>query len=321
MLRRVLALLGALLVLTGCSMSVPEFGAEYRADGLTITEVSPRYYDAEERAVDLQDPERTIDADGAVIAADPVTGAPQFHPVGAAQYGLYALAQYDREGGAELLRRAVANGRALIAHAEVIDGAMWFPYPFAFALGGDAANTIRPPWYSGMAQGQALSLFVRLYEHDGDQRWRDAAEQTLQSYYVEKNDQGPWFTLIDNEHMWFEEYAGNTDPLLVINGHNFALFGLYDWVVLTGDDRAERMFDAGATTVLDVFDTFRVPGGISRYCVQAERCLDEDGWFSAKYHMIHIQQLQMLADITGDERFDRDAELLAQDFFDPSIPL
>jgi hypothetical protein len=322
MLRRLVVFLLAVSALAGCaSGSSAKLSDEYASDGFKIREVSPRYYDAEQRSVDLGDPSKTLDGGGAVIAKDPATGAPQFHAVSAAQYGLFALAAYDRDGNAEYLRRATGNAQALIDNAEERDGALWFPYPFDFALGGEEANTIRAPWYSGMAQGQALSLFVRMYEHDGDQKWRDAAENTFNSYFVEKRDDGPWFTLVHDGHLWFEEYAGNTDPLLVINGHNFALFGLYDYFQLTHDERAEKFFDGGATTVLDVFDQFRVPGGVSNYCVQEQRCQDADGWPSAKYHMIHIQQLEMLADITGDKRFDKDAQTLRADFYDATIPL
>lgn len=310
------------MVVAGCSREPSaEISADFAASGYEISEVSPRYYDAEGRDVELDDPTTALDANGAVVRIDPETGETGFHPVGAAQHGLFALAEYDREGDEELYRRAEANAQALIDNAEESADAWWWSYNFDFALGGDEANTIVAPWWSGMAQGQALSLFVRMYEHDGDEKWRDAADKTFASFFVEKRDDGPWFTLVHDGDLWFEEYAGNTDPLLVINGHNFALFGLYDYFVLTGDERAERFFDAGATTVLEAFADFREPGDISHYCVQEQRCLDEDGWPSAKYHMIHIQQFEMLADITGDDRFDECARQLRDDFYDPTIKL
>lgn len=322
MRKRLASLLLASLALSGCaSGDATELSVEYDTSGFKIHEVDPRYYDAESRVIDLEDPDTKVDENGAVISADPQTGEPQFHPVGAAQYGLMVFASYQRERNPEYLHRAVGNAQALIDNGEEVDGALWYSYPFSFALGGEAANTIQPPWYSGMAQGQALSLFVRLYEHDGQEKWREAAEKTFESFFVEKRADSPWFTLVDDGNLWFEEYAGNTDPLLVINGHNFALFGLYDYFVLTGDQRAEKFFDAGATTILNVFDEFRVPGGVSSYCVQDQRCLDENGWPSKKYHMIHIQQLEMLADITKEAKFDEHAEQLREDFNDPSIPL
>lgn len=306
----------------GCtSTGQGEFSTEYVISDFEIHEVESRYYDAEERAVDLDDPDQVVDDNGALVYTDPESGEVEFHPVSTAQYGLFTLAAHDREGDPEHLRRARANAQALLDNAEELDDTLWFPYPSDFALGGDSANTIRSPWYSGMAQGQALSLFVRLYEHDGQEKWREGAEKTFHSFLIEKRADGPWFTLVDDDHLWFEEYAGNTDPLLVVNGHNFALFGLYDYFVHTGDHQAEELFDAGATTTLDIFPDFRVPGEASNYCVQEERCLSGDGWADEKYHMIHIQQLEMLGDITQESQFDEYAELLREDFYDPTIPL
>ncbi len=61
---------------------------------------------------------------------------------------------------------------------------------------------------------------------------------------------------------------GDVEPLLVFNGHIFALYGLYDYAMLTGDAHAIDFFDGGATTIRNHIDTIRVPGGISYYCAR-----------------------------------------------------
>jgi hypothetical protein len=40
---------------------------------------------------------------------------------------------------------------------------------------------LAPPWYSMMAQGQALSLFCRLSQLPGEERWLAAADATFGS--------------------------------------------------------------------------------------------------------------------------------------------
>ena len=89
-------------------------------------------------------------------------GTTQFnHPVAQAQYGLANLSSYALTNNATFLNRAIAQANRLLSLKVASRGAWFFPYPFNFALHGIAADTMVAPWYSGMAQGQALSLFVR----------------------------------------------------------------------------------------------------------------------------------------------------------------
>ena len=86
----------------------------------------------------------------------------------------------------------------------------------------------------------------------------------------------------------------------MLNGHVFAMFGLYDYWHYTGNPEVARYFDGGATTVLErMMPLVRVPGGVSYYCVQAEYC-QSPLWQNGNYHGIHYWQLDTLARITGD---------------------
>ena len=59
---------------------------------------------------------------------------------------------------------------------------------------------------------------------------------------------GPWTLFVDRHgYLWFEEYAGDTKPLLVLNGHMFAIFGVWDYYQLTQSAKAKRLFDGGVT--------------------------------------------------------------------------
>lgn len=98
------------------------------------------------------------------------TGVPMFkkagkvydHPVRQAQDGLAALESYRISKDPRYLTQAQLDAQRLLDRKVQRDSGFFFPYPFDFALHGKVANTIRAPWYSGMAQGQALSLFTRL---------------------------------------------------------------------------------------------------------------------------------------------------------------
>jgi hypothetical protein len=203
------------------------------------------------------------------------------------------------------LDRAIATADALIAAGVEADGALWIPYRFDFSLHGRSDDTLRAPWYSAMAQGQTLSLVSRLYELTGDARWLGDARAVFTSFVVLGIRPGPWVTWVEDRYLWLEEYPGST-PDHTLNGFLFALFGIYDYYEVSGSPSAQRIFQAGLTTIDHYLTAFRNPGGISRYCL-AHHVL------SAKYHDIHIAQLRAMTAMTGDDRFAATALQFASD--------
>jgi hypothetical protein len=251
-----------------------------------------------------------VDTTGVAIYRDKF-GRRFNHPVAMAQYALSALSEYRVTRDPIWLDRAIANAQRLIDTHTDRDGAMWFTYPFHWTY---YKRTLKAPWYSGMAQGTALSLFTRLaQEQPKVARWRDAADRVFAGFLQPYSGTRPWSTIVDHHHLWFEEYAGNQPPLLVLNGHVFALYGLYDYFTLTGNEKASLLFDGGATTVRETMPLFRVEGGISYYCVQ-EGYGRSALWQNAGYQGIHIDQLAMLASMTGDPIFQEWSDLLAADY-------
>lgn len=237
-----------------------------------------------------------------------------FHPVATAQYALAKLDEANRTGSAESLEAARINGQALLDHAEVVDRGLYFPYPFDFPLGGRKKHTVHAPWWSAMAQGEALSLFVRLFEATGEKKWRTAADKT----FLTLDDLGPrdepWSVYVDRrKYLWFEEYAGDTPPLVVLNGHMFAMFGVWDYHHLTGSKKAAELFDAAATTLREHLPLFRKDGEASFYCLRLPLCKKPE-WQSEKYHGIVERQMRYIADMTDDPWFAREANRYAADY-------
>src|SRR5690606_32879878 len=91
------------------------------------------------------------------------------HPVGQAQYVVNMLRNHRIDPDPQYLDLAIANANRLLQRAVRHGGAIFFPYPFDYGLHG--RGTMAAPWYSGMAQGIALSGFVRLHELTGDPKW------------------------------------------------------------------------------------------------------------------------------------------------------
>lgn len=260
--------------------------------------------------LDLDDPDVAVDENGIALWRAP-DGTPTHHPVTVAQYALAALGAYSRTGDTRYEDRALAGAARLIELADDVDGVLWFTYRFPHTY---YDVTMPVPWWSGLAQGQALSLFTRLWQrYPDDERWERAATATFRSFDGWRTLGAPWITTMDaHGYLWFEEYAADVEPLLVINGHVFALYGLYEYARQTSDPHALDLFDGGATTIRHYIDTFRVPGDISYYCVREGYCQRPE-WQNASYHPIHIQQLTMLGEMTGDDTFTKAAESFSAD--------
>lgn len=233
-------------------------------------------------------------------------GVVHYHPVTIAQRGLSLHSSFVVTSDRRYLDLAMAHADRLIEESVGADGAIYFPYTFDFALHGRADALVPSPWYSAMAQGQAMSLFSRLYESSGEKRFLQAAEETFLSFQRLRNDgHEPWTVQIDEEgFLWLEEYPTPEGDHHALNGHNFAAYGLYDYYMLTGQGLDE--FRGALTTVLRYFEDYRNPNGLSYYELKY-------GVTSQKYHEIHIAQLSKLAEMTGERRFAEMARILICD--------
>ncbi|MFD0970258.1 D-glucuronyl C5-epimerase family protein [Plantactinospora endophytica] len=230
------------------------------------------------------------------------------HPVGQAQYGLALLEAYRITGNSVYLDRARKQAQRLVDRRVVHGGGWFFPYPFRFVLHG-TEEVYDPPWYSMMAQGQALSLFCRLYKLTRAGIWLAALNGTFASYLVPPVAGRPWGVYVVGGRLWLEEYAHpkRISGDLTYNGHNFSLYGLWDFFVLTGDERAKVLLQGALTTMRDSYAGIRNRHWRSRYCLR-------HGSDANTYHTIHTTQHVQCYAMTGDTIFAQVAELYYTDF-------
>jgi putative cell wall-binding protein len=231
------------------------------------------------------------------------------HPVGQAQYVVNMLRNYRLQPDQVYLDLALANANRLLERAVEHQGAIFFPYPFDFVLHG--RGTMGAPWYSAMAQGIALSGFVRLHEVTGDPKWLQAATKTFASFMVQRQPGKPWVTAVENGLIWFELYPWFPYDH-TYNGHIFATYGLYDYWRATGSGEAYQLALGGITTAARVADIVRVPGGVSNYCI-AQSCLDRQVR-NTNYHLTVIGQFIQLYRYTRAELFAGLADAYTADY-------
>ena len=257
----------------------------------------------------------SVPRDASGVRMHSIAGRLFDHPVAQASDGLDALSSYRLSGDSRYLNRALADADRLVDRKVVSDDAWYYPYPFDFALHGDPDDMMVAPWFSGMAQGQALSLFVRLHQTTGAAEWRTAADATFASFLNAPVADRPSTVNIDpSGFLWLEEYPmwPPTSSDRTLNGHVFAIYGLYDYFRLTSDARASSLWDGAlATTRRYVQNGFLNPRWLSHYCLAHPSAL------STTYHQIHQSQMVSLHASTKDALFSRLADIMRSDYPKP----
>lgn len=230
------------------------------------------------------------------------------HPVAQAQYGLHLLEAHRITGNKVYLDRAKLQAQRLIDRRTLRSGAWFYPYPFDHRMHG-GPDLYQAPWYSMMAQGQALSLFTRLYQRTGEASWKGAADATFASYLLPPVAGQPWGVYVVDGLLWLEEYA---HPRAVrgdrtYNGHMFSAYGLWDYWVLTKNADAKLLLQGAITTYRDMWERIRVRHWRSRYCLT-------HGIDAGQYHSTHTFQFIQQYAITGDSFLAQLADLWYTDY-------
>jgi hypothetical protein len=229
-----------------------------------------------------------------------VAGKLYDHVVFQGSYALQNLNSYRLTHKQAYLTIAVKNAQRLVDRHVGSGGAWYFPYDFDFAPLGDTSETLRAPWYSGMAQGRALSVFVRLYQATGDPRWRTAAAATFTSLTQAPAGRQPYGSFVDNSrHLWLEEYPRYpvTSSERVLNGDIVAIWGVLDYWMLTRSAAALRLAKGAIATIkVTAPRAFRRVGASSIYSLRHATP-------AKSYHQMHVEQFLQLWQFTGDVLF------------------
>ncbi|MFI1928364.1 D-glucuronyl C5-epimerase family protein [Streptomyces sp. NPDC020377] len=240
------------------------------------------------------------------------------HPVGQAQFGLGCIASYRTETDPArrslFLARARAQADRLISRRLEVGDTWWFPYGFDFTHTVHSGVSYKAPWYSGMAQGEILSLFVQLSQLagiDGDDRaaYLEAADHAFASLQTDEYGY-PWAINTDSAgYLWIQEYPGAEPGSgdYTYNGMIYALFGVWDYAQATGSQAAAELYDAVATTVARYWPLLRNAKGCSYYC-QTHRIE------AYTYHQHHIELMRQLNWQTGSPDFADRADRLVDDY-------
>jgi len=95
-------------------------------------------------------------------------------------------------------------------------------------------------WISGMYQGQAISLFLRAYQHFGREDFLLHSHKVFAFFEITYEDGGVRRFDADG-YLWFEEYP-TTKPSFVLNGFIYTVFGILDYYRVTNNPKSKDLY-------------------------------------------------------------------------------
>jgi hypothetical protein len=152
-----------------------------------------------------------------------------------------------------------------------------------------------------MAQGEGVSLLLRVHQRTGEERYADAARRAMRIMDLPSTHDGVRAPLGDG--YFLEEYP-TEPPSLVLNGGIFALWGYYDAAIGFGDAQAEEAFGLGVETLaanLWRWDT----GRWSLYDLFPHPA---PNIASSAYHLLHTTQLRAMQLVAPRKEFAETAD-------------
>jgi heparosan-N-sulfate-glucuronate 5-epimerase len=227
----------------------------------------------------------------------------QYNPIAIAQYGLGNYNLWRQTGDPDRRRKFFLIADWLVSHLEAnLHGLAVWNHHFNW----EYRDTLKAPWYSGLAQGQGISVLVRAHAEiatdrsvgvESGNKYLEAAQRAFACFSKPMSEGGVAFT-DDRGDLWFEEYIVSP-PTHILNGFIWAAWGVYDYFLATHDATARKLFARAVETLLHNLDRYDL-GFWSLYEQSGTRL---PMVASAFYHRLHIVQLRVMHRLTGEKKF------------------
>jgi heparosan-N-sulfate-glucuronate 5-epimerase len=232
----------------------------------------------------------------------------QYNPIAVAQYG---LGNYNlfRQTGDPMRKRRLLNAADWLVCNQERNTAGFLVWHHHFDW--EYRTTLKAPWYSGLAQGQGISLLVRAHQATGDRRYLTAAAESFETFLSTLENGG--VTYVDaSGNTWFEEYI-TSPPTHILNGFIWASWGVFDFYLATSSTAAKELFSKAMDSLASNLEQYDV--GFWSLYEQSNMRLKM--FASPFYHSLHVAQLNVLHRLTGNDVFRRFADRWEGYLLDP----
>lgn len=165
------------------------------------------------------------------------------------------------------------------------------------------------PWKSAFSQSRGISMLLRAWQETNKEEYLKAATQALTPFTLDITEGGVSVDRIKHKP-FYEEYVAKV-PTRVIDGHMFALFGVYDFVRAVTPQidaenhvRAQYIFDEGIKGLIEWLPEYDLG-----YWARFNNC-ELPGYpkydpCTIYYLKLIVAQLKILYQITGREELNK----------------
>lgn len=187
----------------------------------------------------------------------------------------------------------------------VSDDIRLWEYEFDF----EGRELQKAPWRSALAQGQALSVLIRAFQLTGNPSYSEAAHKGFNAFRRDGYEHPHGVICKDDEGVWLEEVFFSK-PNHILNGLIWALWGVRDYMIWTGDPYAVRLYNQSEQTLADHLHLYDLgfwtayddPRGLKGPLMPT----------SPYYHRLHTVQMECMYMLTKRDVYGRTHEKWAE---------
>jgi hypothetical protein len=248
----------------------------------------------------------TLDKDGIPLNKTYIDVAEKklhYYPISIGQFGLALFHSYLNTNSVDKHAHFLRIADWFVKNAQHDDrlGAFWLtdvPKP---------EYQVFSPWKSAFAQSRAISILLRAWQLTGDLQYLKIATVALKPFTYDIREGGVTANS-QIEQPFYEEYVAS-EPTMVLDGHIFSLFGLFDFVrsvTAQIDSEAHKiasdLFEKGSVSLINWLPEYDLGFWVRFNLCRMAHYPAIDPCTVGYLHLI-IEQLKILADITGRTEF------------------
>jgi len=218
----------------------------------------------------------------------------QYNPIAIAQYGLGNYNRIKQTGDDHSYKKFIKAANWLVENLELNEHGI---YVWNHYFDWEYRDTLLSPWYSALSQGQGISCLLRAHQLTGEERYLETADRALGSFLVGM-EQGGVVYRDEEDFLWLEEVIVYP-PTHILNGFFWAIWGLYDYYLYTEDLRVKEVYDQCIETLMHYLLSYDT-GFWSLYEHAGKKMKMLASPF---YHRLHIVQLKIMSQLTGEKIF------------------
>ena len=228
---------------------------------------------------------RTFDAKGVIMQKN------QYHALTISIYGIMSYDEFIRTGDSTYYRHVVNQYKYFQDTTNLMysDNRNCVGLPYRFAFKG-----LRPPWYSGMTQGTAVSFLLRYYNLTKNREALALCEKLI-NLQLKPEEQGGTLARSKEGGPWIEEYPKLKNSKSVLNGFINGLIGLHEYCLhFPHDAKAALIRDSCYNEMIVNVNQYDTPSWTSY--------ARNGGSITASYMRYELEEFDHLYSLFGDER-------------------